>query len=307
MTDACPHHEGSRYAGCGGERYIAEERYRSGETHRFREGPRGDAEGLAVRGGPLGIRVVLSDDGPNGASYAAALMACREHAAREAGEPLADRRRSAYEEECAGAESESAESTVARAVAEAVATDCVTRGDDGDRHRFAPKGDDADAGRSAPVVDEMVTRSHGRHLGVTKWFSDRLGYGFITKISGESKGTDLFVHFSSVRPLNNTHRTLHKGEYVSFDVGENNGGVQAVFVTGVMGGPLMCDHAEPPPADDVHLQLALAKKREPPRPPAPCGGPRAPTWIASRAPGFAPASSFAPARAPESFAAADPS
>jgi hypothetical protein len=57
---------------------------------------------------------------------------------------------------------------------------------------------------------------------------------------------DLFVHFSAIRPLNNTHRTLVKGEYVSFDIGENHGGSQAVMVTGVLGGPLMCDNVDPP-------------------------------------------------------------
>ena len=75
--------------------------------------------------------------------------------------------------------------------------------------------------------------------GTVKFFNNEKGYGFISR-EGED---DVFVHFSAIRPLNNPHRTLHKGEYVSFDVGSNAGGPQAVSVTGLMGGPLMCDHA----------------------------------------------------------------
>ena len=47
---------------------------------------------------------------------------------------------------------------------------------------------------------------------------------------------------NSVSPLNSNHRTLKKGEYVSFDIGTNETGAQAIGVTGVLGGPLMCDH-----------------------------------------------------------------
>jgi cold shock CspA family protein len=85
-----------------------------------------------------------------------------------------------------------------------------------------------------------VRRPCGQRVGITKWFSDRLGYGFITEVSGPHRGADLFTHYTSIHPLNNTRRTLQKGEYVSFD----DGGGQAVFVTGVFGGPLMCDQAD---------------------------------------------------------------
>lgn len=112
----------------------------------------------------------------------------------------------------------------------------------------APEGGDDPAGRGGRdgVLDELVRRPHGERIGLIKWFSDRLGYGFVTVVEGPDKGTDLFVHYTSIHPLNNLHRTLRKGEYVSFDVGVSNGGPQAVQVTGVMGGPLLCD------SDDSH-------------------------------------------------------
>ncbi len=93
-----------------------------------------------------------------------------------------------------------------------------------------------------------MRRPFGQRFGVTKWFSDMLGYGFITDVNGPHRGVDLFTHYTSIHPLNNTRRTLQKGEYVSFD----DGGGQAVFVTGVFGGPLMCDQADYISGSDFH-------------------------------------------------------
>lgn len=95
-----------------------------------------------------------------------------------------------------------------------------------------------------PVVIETSKRV-GALIGTCKWFSDNRGYGFITVCSEPGRGTDVFVHFSGLRPLNNHHRRLHKGEYVSFDAVQAEDRQQAVNVTGVLGGPLMCDHEYP--------------------------------------------------------------
>lgn len=93
------------------------------------------------------------------------------------------------------------------------------------------------------VVAETRTARCGEIIGAVKWFSNTHGYGFITVYSdGDMRGRDVFVHHSGVRPLNSHYRTLHKGEYVSFDVLASSGGPQAVNVTGALGGPLMCDH-----------------------------------------------------------------
>ena len=101
------------------------------------------------------------------------------------------------------------------------------------------------------TLEDRVTQAvNQRLLGQVKWFHNRLNYGFITVVSRdyvESNGpTDVFVHQSHINPLKSSYRTLYQGEYVAFDLTstneENNGhSHQAVNVTGVEGGNLMCD------------------------------------------------------------------
>lgn len=96
---------------------------------------------------------------------------------------------------------------------------------------------------STIIVSETCVAPHGEYVGCVKWFSNNIGYGFVTVYSdGEMKGRDVFVHHSGVKPLNNNYRTLQKGEYISFDLGDSDSGKQAINVTGVFGGPLLCDH-----------------------------------------------------------------
>jgi cold shock protein len=83
--------------------------------------------------------------------------------------------------------------------------------------------------------------SVGKYIGQCKWFNDALGYGFVTLHSGDDKGTDVFVHHSGIKPLNSNYKTLKKGEYISFNVIDGENGAQAVDITGVGGGSLMCD------------------------------------------------------------------
>tara|TARA_Y100000992_G_C21192891_1_gene456494 strand:- start:86 stop:481 length:396 start_codon:yes stop_codon:yes gene_type:complete len=83
----------------------------------------------------------------------------------------------------------------------------------------------------------------GQYVGNCKWFNSRIGYGFVTIVSeGENKGKDIFVHHSGVKPKNSNFRTLQKGEYISLDVENGTNGLQGVNITGVFGGPLMCDN-----------------------------------------------------------------
>lgn len=91
------------------------------------------------------------------------------------------------------------------------------------------------------IVAETMPGSVGKTVGQCKWFSDRLGYGFLTVVSDDYKGMDIFVHHSGIAPLNSKYRTLRKGEYVNFDINNGDNGYQATNVTGVFGGPLMCD------------------------------------------------------------------
>lgn len=92
------------------------------------------------------------------------------------------------------------------------------------------------------VLDEVVDHdcTGGVHIGQVKWFNDRLGYGFITAC-GPGRGHDVFVHHSGVRPRHSSFHSLRKGEYTSFNLMQGLHGVQAMDVTGICGGTLMCD------------------------------------------------------------------
>ena len=85
--------------------------------------------------------------------------------------------------------------------------------------------------------------NYGKYIGNCKWFNSKIGYGFVTIFSdGDKKGRDIFVHHTGLKPKNSNFRTLSKGEYISLDVEEGANGLQGVNITGVLGGPLMCDN-----------------------------------------------------------------
>jgi len=60
--------------------------------------------------------------------------------------------------------------------------------------------------------------------GTVKWFSDKKGYGFITR-EGED---DIFVHYSSIQ--GDGFRTLREGERVEFDLVTGERGMKATNV-----------------------------------------------------------------------------
>jgi cold shock CspA family protein len=93
-------------------------------------------------------------------------------------------------------------------------------------------------------LSEKSELPYGEFIGYCKWFNNRLGYGFIRIGSGHLLGKDIFVHHSGLKPLNSTFKTLFKGEYVHCTVVDSKDDKQAVAmdVTGIFGGPLMCDH-----------------------------------------------------------------
>jgi cold shock protein len=57
--------------------------------------------------------------------------------------------------------------------------------------------------------------------GTVKWFNEKKGFGFIT----EEGGTDVFVHFSSIK--NDGFKTLEEGDKVTFDISNGPKGPQA--------------------------------------------------------------------------------
>lgn len=121
-----------------------------------------------------------------------------------------------------------------------------------------------------PVVKETPDEPKvGDYIGQCKWFNDVYGYGFITIQAGAEKGKDIFVHHSGIQPLNSQYKTLRKGEYVNFNIVNGDNGQQAVNVTGICGGSLMCD-------------VAPAVRRQPRPPPPP------PTMGVAAQPGFVP-------------------
>ena len=76
-----------------------------------------------------------------------------------------------------------------------------------------------------------------RLVGVVKWFSLELGYGFITR---EDTGEEVFVHQTDVAG-NNPEKavpSLDEGEMVEFDLAMARKGHKAVKVTGPKGAPV---------------------------------------------------------------------
>ena len=84
-----------------------------------------------------------------------------------------------------------------------------------------------------------------RVTGAVKWFNNKSGFGFITVCDeGEFKGVDIFVHYSSLRGETEKYRYLVQGEYVEFQLAPSNKEdykIHAVDVSGIRGGPIMCD------------------------------------------------------------------
>lgn len=65
-------------------------------------------------------------------------------------------------------------------------------------------------------------------VGTVKWFSTRLGYGFIEGQHGE----DIFVHFSAIQSFG--YRNLDCGQRVSYQLSRGKHGPMAINVTPLM-------------------------------------------------------------------------
>lgn len=99
------------------------------------------------------------------------------------------------------------------------------------------------------LKSEINTPSVGR----VKWFNNKAGYGFITIMNTTqdqslsnfpTKGTDIFVHHSSINVENEQYKYLVQGEYVEFEIiqtTESEHQFQAGNITGILNGKLMCE------------------------------------------------------------------
>ena len=70
-----------------------------------------------------------------------------------------------------------------------------------------------------------------------KWFNNKKGFGFLTDCN---TGEDIFVHNSAINVPEDIYRTLIKGEYVQYELSNDNDKQLALNVTGIQGGNLLC-------------------------------------------------------------------
>lgn len=94
------------------------------------------------------------------------------------------------------------------------------------------------------VSNSTVTQSTDRFTGRVKWFNNKAGYGFITVTDGPKSGSDIFVHHSSINVSTQQYKYLVQGEYIEFTLSNVSSGsheFQAVDVSGIKGGKLMCE------------------------------------------------------------------
>ena len=93
--------------------------------------------------------------------------------------------------------------------------------------------------------------SQPRLIGSVKWFNTKSGFGFITVCSeGAFHRRDIFVHYSTLCPDQDRYKYLIQGEYVEFELStasKEGHEFQAVDVTGILRGPIMCEaHRDAP-------------------------------------------------------------
>ena len=91
--------------------------------------------------------------------------------------------------------------------------------------------------------NQQQTVSADRTKGRCKWFNNKAGYGFLTVGEGDDV-EDVFVHHSALRTGEEQYKYAVEGEYVEFvmsSADSDNHKWQASDVTGLDGGPLLCE------------------------------------------------------------------
>ena len=75
-----------------------------------------------------------------------------------------------------------------------------------------------------------------------KWFNNKSGFGFATVM--DNSNTDVFVHHTQICVTDEQYKYLVQGEYVELTLNELTEGahkLEAVDITGIQRGPLMCE------------------------------------------------------------------
>jgi CspA family cold shock protein len=93
-------------------------------------------------------------------------------------------------------------------------------------------------------MSDSSATSTDRKVGNVKWFNNKAGYGFITVGEKTDSPLDVFVHYSNINVSNSQYKYLVQGEYVEFVQTPTPDGphaFQATAVTGIEGGPTLCE------------------------------------------------------------------
>ena len=93
-----------------------------------------------------------------------------------------------------------------------------------------------------PVYTGSSSKYH-KLKGCVKWYNNKNGYGFVTVLTeGDLTGTDIFVHYKNIS-ISDQYKYLVQGEYVEFVLEHTPNAehtVQVSYISGIMGGKLMC-------------------------------------------------------------------
>lgn len=156
-------------------------------------------------------------------------------------------------------------------------------------HEFIPQTPPGSPPPLPPVEEEEDADAEDavqseRLIGQVKWFNNKAGYGFITS---NTESQDIFAHYSTIEAPTAQYKYLVLGEYVEFTKSKSVNDkheFQAMKITGINGGKLMCEtrqinrmyqqqyqqqrYGEEGPSSESNTQTPVESKNDrPSRPP----------------------------------------